>query len=370
VKQDVGSVTNRMKRLRLISVTGGRNEPTGIFAGRPIELPGWRLMHRRAEPIGKPSPEETQHALTFADGVEDSSPFWLADIVTYISESTAWGQKASQITAATGYKTDTAYKLSSLMRKVGQEEREIAQSVEHAKIVAKLPKAEQRKWLKKSATEGWGKRELTIELQAAQRRGVIEGQADIEGMFRVWSIDCPWLYDQAQPSKVSAQSRYPGMTVDELITLGATIKAHSMKNSVAFFWVTAPMLYYATDPEKGPDPYRVIRACGFEPKTGGVWDKVEHNFGHYLSIRHEHLIIATRGVGMTPDRPTPMLDSVFTERKSDVHSEKPECSYKLIERLYDGPYVEMFARERRKGWTTYGNQILEDIAAPRKKARA
>ena len=364
------------KPLRIVSakqipVAGDRNKPGGLFDERPINLPGWRLSHCEATPIGKPTIEETQNALDFAAASDHSSRFWMADIVSYISENTAWGEKAAQITAATGLATETAYQMASVMRRVAPEERAIAPSFEHAKIVAKLPKAEQRRWLKKSATEGWGKRELTIELQASQRRGVIEGQADIEGMFRVWSVDFPWIYDQAQPSTVSAQTRYPGMTVEEGIALGATIAAHSMKDAVMFFWITAPMLYFATDPDKGPDGYRIIRACGFTPKTGGVWDKVEHTFGHYLSIRHEHLIIATRGVGMTPDRPTPMLDSVFTERKSDVHSEKPACSYKMIERLYDGPYCEMFARERRKGWTTYGNQILEDIIEqPKRKARA
>jgi N6-adenosine-specific RNA methylase IME4 len=80
----------------------------------------------------------------------------------------------------------------------------------------------------------------------------------------------------------------------------------------------------------------VIEAWGFEYKTGAVWDKVLHNFGHYVSIRH--LLIATRG-SCTPDRPTPMIDSVQTIRRGDVHSAKPEEFRQMIERLYDGPYL-------------------------------
>lgn len=346
--------------LKPVSHVAMRNDAS-LFNERPIELPGWRLSHRRATPIGKPTIEETQHAMTFADGLHDSSPFWLADIVSYVNENAAWGEKASQVTAATGLKAEHAYNLASMMRKVGQAERDLAPSVEHAKIVSKLEPREQRKWLKQAVEKGWGTRDLSLELNAAQKRGVVHGTADLEGMFRVWLIDFPWIYRQAEPSKVSAQSRYPGMTVEEGIAMGDQIRAHTMKHAVAFWWVTAPMLYYSSD-GISPDPFRIITAAGFEPKTGGVWDKVAHNFGHYLSIRHEHLIIATRG-DCTPDRPTPMLDSIFSERKTDVHSEKPKTAYKYIERLYDGPYVELFARERRRGWVSWGNQINSKILA-------
>lgn len=348
-------------------VTPGSND--ALFNHRPIRLDGFELRHHEAVAVGKPTIREWQAAFEMAGAASESSPYWVGDLLRYADSRVDWREKLDQAKSVTGLAEQTLHNLGSICRRVEKEERELSPSFAHSAAVAKLPKAEQRKWLKKATTEGWGKRELGLEIQASQRRGVIEGQAEIAGMFRVWSIDCPWIYNQAEPSTVSAQTRYPGMTVDELIKLGQTIQAHTMKSAVAFFWVTAPMLYYASEPEKGPDPYRVIRACGFTPKTGGVWDKVEHNFGHYLSIRHEHLIIATRG-SCTPDRPTPMLDSVFTERKSDEHSEKPACVPKMIERLYDGPYVEMFARERRKGWTTYGNQILEDIIEPKKKARA
>jgi len=326
------------------------NKRVAMFDERPIDLPGWRLSHRRATPMGDPTFDETNTAAEFATANLDSSPFWVGDIVAYISEHTAWGEKASQITAATGYATETAYNLASVMRRVAQEERDLAPSIAHAKIIAKLPKAEQRKWLKKSVAEGWSTRELDLELKASQKRGVISGTAELEGMFRAWLVDCPWSYGNRPPSKVKADAHYPCMTIEQLCAMGDKVRAHTMKDAVMFFWVTAPMLY------ENPGPREILDAWGFEAKTGLVWDKVEHNFGHYVSIRHEHLLIATRG-NCTPDRPTPMFDSVFTERKSDVHSEKPALVATMIERLYDGPYVELFARAQRPGWTCWGNQI-------------
>ena len=84
-----------------------------------------------------------------------------------------------------------------------------------------------------------------------------------------------------------------------------------------------------------------------------MWDKQLHNVGAYVSNRHEFLLICTKG-SATPDRVTPMLDSVVSVQKGK-HSEKPAQFRKMIERLYDGPYLELFGREQVEGWTVYGN---------------
>lgn len=339
------------KKLRL--VTAGHNE--ALFNQRPIKIAGFELRHNSAVAVGKPTLKEWETAFELAGAASESSPYWVGDLVSYADSRAEWREKLDQAKSITNLAEQTLHNLGSVCRRVAQTERDVAPSFSHAAIVAKLDPPEQHKWLRKAAREGWHKRELDQELKASQKRGVLRGAAPLEGMFRVWLVDFPWQYRQGQPSKVSAQSHYPGMSVQQGIKLGSMIEAHATKHAVMFFWVTAPMLYYASD-RITPDPYRIITACGFTPKTGGVWDKVEHVFGHYLSIRHEHLIIATRG-NCTPDRPTPMIDSVFTERKSRVHSEKPEAVAKMIARLYDGPYCEMFARKERKDWTTYGNQV-------------
>ena len=77
--------------------------------------------------------------------------------------------------------------MSKFVPRWDQEERELAPSVEHAKLVAKSPLAEQRTWLAKAATEGWSKRDLDQELKASQKRGVLSGTADLEGSPRRWS---------------------------------------------------------------------------------------------------------------------------------------------------------------------------------------
>jgi hypothetical protein len=69
-----------------------------------------------------------------------------------------------------------------------------------------------------------------------------------------------------------------------------------------------------------------------------------------------------------PDRLTPAIDSVQTILRSNVHSQKPDEFYRIIERLYDGPYLELFARRARAGWTSFGNELLDEDVPPRAQA--
>jgi N6-adenosine-specific RNA methylase IME4 len=340
------------KQKALVSSTRAGNS-RDLFDRRPIALPGFRLVADGIEVVGRPTLEEWGNAFSVAKATEEASPIWVGELWNYAEGRTDWRKGLPQILADIGLPAEmqTIYNAGSVAKKVTGKARQLAPSYAHMKAVASLPQEKQIEVLEHARTAGLGSRDTGLEVRALKRRGVIEGRAVLEGMFRAWEIDCPWKYNQLG---AKAHDHYAGMTLDELLKMGDVVRAHTAPDAVAFFWVTAPFLYYATDPDKGPDPYRIIRAWGFEPKTGGVWDKVEHNFGNYLSIRHEHLIIATRG-NCTPDRPTPMFDSVFTERANGEHSKKPESVGKMIERMYDGPYVQMFAFESREGWTTFGD---------------
>jgi N6-adenosine-specific RNA methylase IME4 len=133
------------------------------------------------------------------------------------------------------------------------------------------------------------------------------------------------------------------------------VEAHATPDAVLFFWVTAAVplfLFGRRDAGSGAADH----AWGFTPKTGQVWDKVLPAGGSYVAVRHEHLIICTRG-SCTPDHPVPMPPSVVTERRDPmaIHSAKPDTFRKQIERMYDGPRLELFGRERHEGWTVFGN---------------
>lgn len=171
------------------------------------------------------------------------------------------------------------------------------------------------------------------------------------GKYRVLYADPPWKYSDSgvisdTDNYGRAERHYPTMSIEELCEMGEGIKRITEDNAVLFMWVTSPLL---------EDCFKVIRAWGFEYKSSFVWDKVGHNYGHYNSVRHEFLLICTRG-SCTPDNKT-LFDSVVSIEKSRKHSEKPVEFGDMIDELYTvGARIELFARTERPGWQTYGNE--------------
>lgn len=319
-----------------------------LFDASPITVGGFRLSGRTATAVGRPSISQWTAALQFTTSAEDASPYWIGDLLEYAKQRGDWSKDLlDQAMTNTGLALQTLYNRHYIATKVKERARQAAPSYSHARVVAKVEtEDEQVEWLDKSISHGWTPREMDVNIKASKRRKVIEGQAVLVGMYRVLYADPPWIYGDKPPSGSGAQTHYPGMTIAQLCAL--PVKAHTYKDAVLFMWVTAPLLL------QNPGPREVLEAWGFEPKTGMVWDKVLSAGGHYVASKHEHLIIATRG-SCTPDHPVPSPDSVQVIRRPGEHSEKPEEFRKIIEQLYDGPYLELFGRKAVEGWDVFGN---------------
>ena len=176
-----------------------------------------------------------------------------------------------------------------------------------------------------------------LETTIASLRSFADGRT-----FRTIYADPPWSYnDKQNTSKLGgAAKHYDTMPLEDICAL--TIPAQS--NSVLFMWATSPLL---------EDAFKVINAWGFKYKTSFVWDKVLHAMGHYNSVRHELLLIATRG-SCTPDV-AKLYDSVVSIERTE-HSRKPAWFREMIDELYPvGERIELFAREAPKGWDVWGN---------------
>jgi len=169
-----------------------------------------------------------------------------------------------------------------------------------------------------------------------------------EGKFNVIYADPPWKYGQDQHSKEEQETvlstHYQPMDLKEICKLD--IRGIAADNAVLFLWVTSPKLYEAKE---------VINAWGFEYKTSMIWDKIKHNVGYYVSVRHEFLLICTRGSFLPQNKE--LHDSVVSIERTK-HSEKPEYFRKLICLLYPrGKKIELFARKKTKGWETWGDEV-------------
>lgn len=191
--------------------------------------------------------------------------------------------------------------------------------------------------------------EMTIpqakrEIVKAQRSETPELPSD---KYRIVYADPPWSYGNSGAGIDNygpAERHYTSMSIEELCDL--PIKEMVEDNAVLFMWVTSPLL---------EECFPVIKAWGFKYKTSFVWDKVKHNFGHYNSVRHELLLVCTRG-SCTPDVPQ-LFDSVQSIERSEKHSEKPEEFRKIIDTLYTrGKRIELFARATAENWKVWGNE--------------
>lgn len=160
--------------------------------------------------------------------------------------------------------------------------------------------------------------------------------------YRVIYADPPWSYNDKQDTGMlgGAVKHYTTMPLNDICELPVP----SADNAVLFMWVTSPLL---------EDSFKVINAWGFKYKSSFVWDKVAHNMGHYNSVRHEFLLIATKG-SCTPDVKR-LFDSVVSIERTE-HSRKPKEFRDMIDTLYPyGDRLEMFAREAPDGWDVWGN---------------
>ena len=117
--------------------------------------------------------------------------------------------------------------------------------------------------------------------------------------YRIVYADPPWDYaGHAQPDYQTARGDYyPVMALDAICDV--PVKDWVEDDAVLFVWVPSPLLEKCSGS---------CTQWGFEYKQCFVWDKIKHNMGHYNSVRHEFLLICTRGA-CRPDTKQ-LIDSV------------------------------------------------------------
>jgi N6-adenosine-specific RNA methylase IME4 len=171
--------------------------------------------------------------------------------------------------------------------------------------------------------------------------------------------DPPWTFGDKLPGKKrGAAKNYNVLRTREIEAFLAERPGLVIaEDALLFLWRVSAMV---------DDAMGVARAWGFEPKAEIVWIKTERSgirhfgLGRYVRNSHETCIIARRGKAKVRDR---AVKSVF-EAPIGEHSAKPEAFYHLVERLSGGPYMELFARRRRRGWSCFGDELDGEDQVP------
>lgn len=213
------------------------------------------------------------------------------------------------------------------------------------------------------------------------------------GGYSVIIADPPWRYTDSV--RHALEEDYDGtMSTDEIAAMPvATHLAPPVGN--LFLWTTSSFI---------EDAYRVARAWSYRPVQLQPWIKrrvtdvelgdilrllprairaairaalpekirtlleerwqlrgpLQIGAGHYGRLAAEFVLICERG-GATieaEDRWTGVIEAP-AKGKDLRHSQKPRALHEIAERISHGPYLELFGREKREGWTVWGNQVKE-----------
>jgi N6-adenosine-specific RNA methylase IME4 len=173
--------------------------------------------------------------------------------------------------------------------------------------------------------------------------------------FKTVIADPPWPYRNSGGNG-AAENHYPAMSIEAICAL--PVSEQCADDAVLFLWSTWPQL---------ADAFKVIQAWGFEYKTGLPWIKLAGDpepdlfgpprlrpaFGTGFWVRgcSEPVLITKRGDAKPPD-----VKHLGLLSKRFEHSRKPDSVHELTEQ-HPGPYLELFARRERHGWTCWGNEM-------------
>ena len=189
--------------------------------------------------------------------------------------------------------------------------------------------------------------EVYRDMTRERKRKEYEALPDVSvptGTFDIVYADPPWRYEEASASPNRAiENQYQTMEVEDIMA----IHIPSNEDSLLLLWATAPKLIEAL---------QVMEAWGYKYRTNIVWDKQKIGMGYWARGQHEILLIGVKGE-FSPPQVEDRISSIYSEKRTE-HSKKPEFFYHWIEKCWKGKTkLEMFAREARKGWEVFGNQL-------------
>lgn len=141
---------------------------------------------------------------------------------------------------------------------------------------------------------------------------------------------------------VDAEGESQRLTIEQLCTL--PVRELAEDDAHLHLWVKNEWLF---------DAPQVMEAWGFVFRSVLAWVKPQRGAGEYWRQSHELLLLGVRGELPFCDR---SVMSWFRANRLP-HGRKSEKARKLIERVSPGPYLELFARSRAKGWEVVGNDI-------------
>ncbi len=273
----------------------------------------------------------------------------------------AGGGKAPRSERIASFAADTASR-SAVSGRTVQQEVQIAERLhsEVKKAIRDLPLANSKvELLRLARMEPSAQRRVVGVVARGDAKGIAEAARKLaranqakairtytppKGKFSVIVVDPPWPYEcrTEDPTHLGTVP-YPTMTIREI----GALKVPADKSCILFLWATNAFMREA---------YQVLDAWGFKEKTILTWVKNRAGLGNWLRGQTEHCILAVRGCPVVKLR----NQSTVLHARVREHSRKPEEFYRLVEALCPARVrLELFAREKREGWTSAGAEVAK-----------
>lgn len=163
-------------------------------------------------------------------------------------------------------------------------------------------------------------------------------------------MDPPWNERGGGKIKRGADKHYPLVKTEDMPSV--------IYQSGVWYPATDCHLYMWATNSFLADAIWLMGAMGFKYKTNVVWTKDRIGLGQYFRGQHELLLFGVRGSGFKVKTDDRTLRS-WVHAVRGPHSTKPPAFYDLIEARSTGPYLEMFARNTRDGWDSWGNEVTQ-----------
>lgn len=186
-------------------------------------------------------------------------------------------------------------------------------------------------------------------------RMIINDLNDIKETYGLIYADPPWKQSKGGKKSVRENSSgkpldYPTCSLDEIKEHLRLATESTTENSILFLWTIDKYLFEAQ---------QIAESLGYKLHARMIWDKVT-GIPAAFTVRygHEYLLYMYKGK-LTPVAKDERgkVHTVFRERVTK-HSKKPDIAYEIIERLYPNlKKLEMYARETRDGWDSFGNEV-------------
>lgn len=181
-----------------------------------------------------------------------------------------------------------------------------------------------------------------------------EFSRSVHGQFSTILADPPWRFAN-RTGKMAPEhrrlSRYTTLSFEEIMDL--PVERAAAECSHLYLWIPNALLPYGLE---------TMKAWGFTYKTNIIWHKVRKDggpdgrgVGFYFRNTTEMILFGIRGHMRTLAPGRRQVNIISTQKRE--HSKKPDEIYKIIEACSPAPYLELFARGKRKGWTQWGDQV-------------